>query len=125
MNGYGIFYSNDNIIYKGEWNNNMINGIGEYIWNNGEKKYIGYFLDDKKNGFGIFAWKNPNKIFIGFWINGKQNGVGKIIDLKQQKCRIWKDGKKIKNIDMNEISQFIEPYYNKFVPIFHKNLQKN
>ena len=102
----------------------MMNGIGEYIWNNGEKKYIGYFLDDKKNGFGIFSWKNPIKIFIGFWINGMQNGVGKIIDLNKQKCGIWKDGKKIKIIDLNEINQFIEPQYIKFLPFFHQHIDE-
>ena len=32
----------------------MMNGIGELIYNNEGRKYIGYFKDDKKNGFGMF-----------------------------------------------------------------------
>ena len=89
-----------------------------------KKKYIGYFLNDKKNGFGIFTWKNQIKIFIGFWFNGFQNGVGKYIDLKKQKCGIWKDGKKIKNINFDEINQYISPEYQEFLPFFYKNLEE-
>ena len=103
---------------------NMMNGIGEFIWNNEGKKYIGYFRNDKKNGFGIFSWKDQIKIFVGFWINGIQNGVGKCIDLKKQKYGIYKDGKKIKNINLEEIEQFVEPEYHKFLPFFYKNFEE-
>ena len=102
----------------------MMNGIGELIWNNGEKKYLGYFSNDKKNGFGIFSWKDPFKIFIGFWINGIQNGVGKYIDLKKQKCGIWKEGKKTRNINLNEISEYLNPEFKQFLPFFYLKLEE-
>ena len=101
-----------------------MNGIGEFIWNNENKKYLGYFVNDKKNGFGIFSWQNPIKIFIGFWTNGIQNGVGKYIDLKKQKCGIWKGGKKVKGITSDEISDFIEPEYQAFLPFFNLSLEE-
>jgi len=124
ISGYGIFYFNDNRVYKGEWNNSMMNGIGEYTWNNGEKKYIGYFFNDKKNGFGIFCWKDQVKIYIGFWVNGIQNGVGKYINLSKEKYGVWKEGKKVKNIKFDEISQFIDPEYEQYLPFFHYTLEE-
>ena len=97
----------------------MMNGIGELIWKNYRRKYIGYFKDDKRNGFGILYWKKEFKAFIGFWSNGKQNGIGKYMDTRKEKYGIWKNGKLIKWFKKKEeIYQYIEPEFNNFKKYF-------
>jgi hypothetical protein len=101
-----------------------MNGIGEFIWDNGERRYIGYFLNEKKNGFGIYLWTKPLKVFIGFWEKGIQTGFGKYMDSKKQKCGIWKNGKKVKSVKLSEINEYLEPELRRFIPFFSYSLEK-
>jgi len=98
-------------------------GYGEFIWNQ-EKKYYGFYKNDKKDGFGIFKMKG-NKIFIGFWKEGKQNGIGKYIKDNNIRYGIWKDGKKENEIFSEE--EFINRFNSfeaKFINIFQWNVDK-
>ena len=46
--GYGLYRTRD-YEYKGNWENGMMNGIGELAWFDG-KKYDGNFRDNKFEG---------------------------------------------------------------------------
>jgi hypothetical protein len=39
----------------GEWNENCIQGQGEYIWGDG-RRYKGEWKNNKMHGFGIHTW---------------------------------------------------------------------
>ena len=93
LEGYGIYYDNNNFIYIGQWKKNYKEGFGELLWS--DKKYIGFFSNDKKNGFGIYYCKTVNKAFSGFWKNGKRFGFGKYMDSKTKKYGIWDENGKV------------------------------
>ena len=104
MQGYGTRICPDGSIYKGNFINTKINGIG--IWRKGmaetaniyegefkdEKKhgkgkftwgatgnvYDGDFYEDKRQGFGIYTWLDGTK-YVGEWMNDKQHGKGKMV----------------------------------------------
>ena len=104
-NGYGYFFSEKNIIYKGCWENDLYHGKGvlfdkyddviyEGCWKNGMKngygifydkeygvcsKYAGDFCDDKKDGYGVIYYDSFGKWkkwYSGWWKNNKKNGDG-------------------------------------------------
>ena len=66
MDGYGVCYDcHGNIIYEGEWKNNLVHGKGTYIWEEG-KRYEGEFLHGKKHGDGTF-YLNNELVYEGTW----------------------------------------------------------
>ena len=98
-------------------------GYGEYYYKDG-KKYFGYYKMDKKDGFGVFYWPS-NKYYIGFWREGKQNGMAKFIKGNHSRYGIWIEGKKEKWFNNEE--EFInnlDPYDEKYLPIFKWNINK-
>ena len=103
--GYGIF-SKSQIVYLGDFKENLNNGIGKEIYLgsdnsnfyyfkgkyiNGNKIYgILYWKDksyykgnfnynDKFNGKGFYYWGRTNEKYEGEWYDGKMNGQGKMI----------------------------------------------
>ena len=101
--GYGEqFYSQTNTIYKGEFKNNVYEGKGELINNNGYyfkgeflgglrhgdncieekkgfKKYVGQFRRDKMNGQGTFEWysgESKGDIYSGEFKDDLFEGFG-------------------------------------------------
>ena len=107
LEGYGIYYGNNQNIYIGQWKKSLKEGFGELLWS--DKKYLGFFSDDKKNGFGIYYCKNINKAFSGFWKKGKRFGFGKYMDRKTKKYGLWDENGKVnwlKNED--EAFNFLE-----------------
>ena len=105
-------------------------GFGEFNWG-GEKKYLGYYNNDKRNGFGIFLW-NINKVnkgnklnnlnnikgYIGFWNDGNMNGVGLKINDGKIKYGFWKNGKKNGWIEEKEhIKKYIQNHQKKYLKI--------
>ena len=58
LDGIRILYDKDNaIFYKGEYKNNNIEGYGAYIYLNGEKNE-GKYKNNIKEGYGILMTKN-------------------------------------------------------------------
>lgn len=55
-------------IYIGEWENDIINGKGIYVWGDGDV-YAGSWKDGKKNGYGIYVWED-GQVYKGQWVNG-------------------------------------------------------
>ena len=103
--GYGIF-SKSQIVYLGDFKENLNNGIGKEIYLGSDKsnfyffkgKYINgnkiygilYWKDksyykgnfnynDKFNGKGFYYWGRTNEKYEGEWYDGKMNGQGKMI----------------------------------------------
>lgn len=74
IEGIGFFKWNKNKTYNGEWKNNCINGMGVFIDN--DKKYIGYFINDKKNGIGANYFMIGDMYIVSKWKNDKrENGI--------------------------------------------------
>lgn len=66
-NGHGKFTWADGNIYNGEFRNNVIEGYGEYYWNNstktpGESKHTNT--------------KGGKRVYRGKWKNGMMHGEG-------------------------------------------------
>ena len=88
-----ILIENHKKYFIGCFKNNLREGLGEEIGN--DKKYFGYFKNDKKNGFGIMYWINSNKAYIGFWKDGKQIGIGKCLIDNKVKYGFFNDNEKV------------------------------
>ena len=84
----------DGDIYKGEYNSEtkIIEGIGEYIFDNGDF-YKGYFENNLFSGKGNYFYDGYN--IIGIFKNGKPNGECEIIYNNGNKLKgKFKNGKK-------------------------------
>ena len=53
--GYGIYYFSKDKAYFGEWKNKKKEGFGEFIWP--DRKYIGFYLNDKKMDLAFLLGK--------------------------------------------------------------------
>jgi len=58
--------------YSGAWKDGKRNGLGTYIWEDGQK-YIGNWKNDVRHGKGTVYFKNGERI-EGIWVDGKLNG---------------------------------------------------
>jgi hypothetical protein len=98
----------------------MKSGYGEFILK--DKRYIGYYKNDKKDGFGIYIWRNVHKSFLGFWKEGKQFGFGKYISNNKIKFGIWKDENDVDWIDESESNKILnDKKLEKYKKIFEYN----
>ena len=128
MDGLGLIkYSNDSI-YVGEYKNGLMNGWGEFLWND-LKYYCGNYKNDIKNGFGIFVWNFNNlNAYVGFWENGKQNGIGIQLFNNKEKIGFFNNGRR--TLILNgpwEIRDYLKSEqfrYQKFLEMNSKNLKK-
>lgn len=57
-------------LYIGEWEDDIINGQGIYVWEDGDV-YAGGWKNGKKNGYGVYVWPDGT-IHKGQWANDKQ-----------------------------------------------------
>jgi len=124
INGNGIMrFSNDNL-YEGEFKNGVINGFGIFKWKSGES-YIGNYINELKDGFGIFIWKfEPINCFIGFYEKGKPIGFGIRILNNTEKKVFVKEGKKIYNLEVWDIDEYLKSEqlkYKNFLTMSLKN----
>ena len=73
--GNGKFIYNDGEFYIGQFKNNKFNGKGVIFYDKNKIKYEGDFLNDKYNGLGTLFYKN-GEFYIGQFKDGKKNGKG-------------------------------------------------
>lgn len=73
-NGTGRMMWEDGIVYEGSWVNDKMSGKGTFIIPNKET-YIGEFKNGLKHGSGTVRYRD-NLIFEGTWLNGIQEGEG-------------------------------------------------
>ena len=73
-----IYYKNGTIKYEGDFVNDKLEGMGKYIYENGEY-YIGQFVKGLRHGKGIEYYKNNTIKYEGDYVKGKREGYGKYI----------------------------------------------
>jgi 4-amino-4-deoxy-L-arabinose transferase-like glycosyltransferase len=85
--------------YSGDWKNDKRNGLGTYVWEDGQK-YVGHWKNDVRHGKGAVSFKNGERL-EGVWTNGKLNG--KVIKKTKNDViierSIYKDNVKIEVIN--------------------------
>lgn len=97
LNGicYAI-YSDSQIIYKGEWEDNYPHGKGEEVYTDPNcefKSFSGYYLNGKKS-YGKLLWKDDSYFQGGLNQNNKFNGIGTRYwaDVNEKYEGEWYDG---------------------------------
>ena len=71
-NGTGEFtYKYENMIYSGEYKNDVREGHGKLISTDGTYYYVGDWLDNKMEGNGIFTWPD-NRKYQGEYVNDEK-----------------------------------------------------
>ena len=75
--GYGKYIYEDGTCYIGEWKHNLKNGKGIIYYENNTIKYEGNFFKDKFKGWGKFYYPD-GKYYIGEWKNNLRHGDGKL-----------------------------------------------
>lgn len=91
-----LYNSNMQLICEGEYKNNMLNGKGIEIKEDGSK-FEGYFKNDKKYGKGTMTFPDGSK-WDGYFVNGNMDGTGKYIDIhNNEKERTYKNGILVSN----------------------------
>ena len=103
-NGKGKYIFNNGEIYEGSIIDDKFEGYGKYIYENGEY-YIGQWQEDFRNGKGILYYKNGTKKYEGDFLNDKFEGNGKYI---------WENGEYY-------IGQFKDGFNNGKGILYYKN----
>lgn len=88
-NGKGVFSLKEhNIVYEGEWKNDLFHGEGK-LFDNGYW-YKGRFVDGKKEGKGEVTCEISDYYFNGLWKNDEKNGYGEYLaNLRRGKICRW------------------------------------
>ena len=94
---FGINYFSDGSIYLGEFNRNLINGLGLFIYNNKKNLYFGNFENFEKKGEGLYIWKTTNDLNSSLIDEDFTCFIGQIED------KIMIDGIYIKKINDEKI----------------------
>lgn len=81
IKGEGKFYYSEESYYSGEWDNNFFNGYGCLCGR--EKKFIGFFVNNKKNGLGFVYFYETNSFLLGRWKDNK--GLNFFINGQEEK----------------------------------------
>jgi hypothetical protein len=106
-------------MYEGQWQDQMLHGLGYYQWSDG-KYYKGEYFNDKKQGFGVYVLQD-GRTYEGWWLEGKQHGLGKFVfkdgrliikylsdvfiaksGAMKTKKGLWEDGQRIMWLDDKE-----------------------
>ena len=70
-------YSNDNLLFYGEYINGERHGKGEQYTKDGKLDFEGEYLNGKRNGFGKDYYDNRKIYYEGEYLNNEKNGYGK------------------------------------------------
>ena len=80
--------------YQGNWENGKYHGQGNYTFQNGDL-YHGSYVNGKKQGQGKLTMNEKGIFYEGNWQEGKQHGQGCLytaVDLKEVVRGIWQMG---------------------------------
>ena len=75
--GYGELILSNGDIYKGDWENDLFDGDGIYIYSKEHAKYDGQWSQGLQDGIGYY--QSPKFAFLGEWEEGWINGYGKMV----------------------------------------------
>jgi hypothetical protein len=67
IDGKGLFKWPDGRVYDGEWANNMKHGNGTLKWPDQVAQYTGQFQNDKRDGYGEYTYNYGSRKFVGYW----------------------------------------------------------
>ena len=81
-NGFGVWKYSTGDVYKGEWRNGEMEGIGVYNFKGAGDIYRGEWKSNKIHGFGTFTYAS-GAYYSGEFKDGKRNGLG---------TYVWEDG---------------------------------
>ena len=70
------YYENNELQYRGQWNNGIKEGNGTIIYKNEQIAYSGQWKNNEFNGKGTIYFNSEN-YYEGEWENSKINGYGK------------------------------------------------
>ena len=96
ITGIGFYTWSNNDTYKGSFVNGKMHGKGLYKWPDGGE-YYGDYINNIKEGNGVFKWVN-GKVFEGPFKNGRPHGVGKLKTNNKEIEVEFKEGKLITNV---------------------------
>lgn len=88
--------------YSGSWKNEKRDGLGTYVWEDGQK-YVGLWKDDVRHGEGVIFLGNGENL-SGVWENGKLNGlvIKKDKNGNTIEKSMYENNKKVQVIDEND-----------------------
>lgn len=66
----------DRYFYFGELTDDMRDGRGRTVMENGITAYEGHYKEDKRSGFGAYYFKSGNLCYVGAWEENKREGLG-------------------------------------------------
>ena len=93
--GFGIFEGSDGSLYKGEFSDGLMNGMGDLITADG-RHYRGSFKDNLPHGEGECLWTDGSN-YRGSFRNGRMHGIGVFI---------WADGRRFTGLfDNNKTTE--------------------
>ena len=74
-NGHGTYTLKGEVIYKGDWQRNLMHGKGTLKFIEDGRTYTGEFYRGRVEGFGIMNWSD-GKIYEGEFKDGLREGYG-------------------------------------------------
>ncbi|EAR91980.1 protein kinase (macronuclear) [Tetrahymena thermophila SB210] len=78
QHGYGELFWKVNQVFKGKFQNNQIDGLGQFKLQEGSE-YFGQMKYNKFHGYGKLYW-NIGSYYEGQWVNHQRQGYGKYYD---------------------------------------------
>ena len=66
------YWSNGNLMHKGNYVDGKENGYWESYWSNGNLDYKGNYVDGKEHGYWEEYWSNGNLDYKGFYDMGNK-----------------------------------------------------
>ena len=74
-NGKGILKTSKGI-YEGDFVDDILAGLGIFVWSNKTKAYIGQFKENSMNGEGRMLYENGMEVY-GEWLNNHNYKITK------------------------------------------------
>jgi hypothetical protein len=122
MHGDGVYFSNNEIIYKGNFTFGNLIGNGQMYNINDELIYNGEFLNGMPHGFGI-SYNIKQIRYICNWNQNFYNGYGLLIENNINKYGLFREGDLVEQI--NKIpKKFLKYLTNKELYDSNINLSK-
>lgn len=75
--GAGCWVLYEKCRYEGMWKNNKRNGYGQGVHFESAQRYRGEWIDDLPDGIGEWRCDEKQCRYIGFWKSGRMEGVGR------------------------------------------------
>lgn len=75
--GRGTMIFKSGNVYKGDWRDGNMHGLGEFTFNTTGDHYVGEMTNGKIGGYGRMKFHSGH-IFEGYYVDGKRNGRGSL-----------------------------------------------